>query len=385
MIQELEKTDYLKVRHLFSEREYVNSFRSHLERTPVAKRVLVDNTEEPQTAVIIVPPRVFLGGKADNMKFNEGFRKYIEEILIPEYKKLKYTEVDFYIGNEQWEKNILDIIEGSFLYDRYYYEIKELRNVNWRSLIPEGYSIAPVNLNLLENTHLKNYDWLEEEILENWEPLEEGLQENRGFYLVKDEEEIVAWCTSEYLTESNDIEVGIATRNEYQKKGFATIVGSATAEYCIPKYSSVGWHCGQTNVGSWKTAEKIGFERILEYKKASYIFNKVDLWVLNGYWARQREDFQEAAKLYETIIDSALNETEDYQESYYINSDFPVERVSFRLSECYASLNNKEKALEALEFAIRNGYKDKEQFNESKFLKRILSVKELTMYQKLLE
>ena len=380
MTKELKKADYLKVINLFNDRKYVNSFRSHLERTPISKRVLVDDLEDPKTAVIIVPPRLFIGGRADNQEFNQDLRNYIDNVLIPEYKELKYTEVDFYLGNDQWEKNILDVIEESFHYDRYYYEVKDIKIRNWKELVPKGYSVKPVDLTLLENTHLKNYDWIEEEILENWEPLEEGLKEIRGFYLVRDEEEIVAWCTTEYLTESNDIEVGIATRYEYQKRGFSSIVGSATAEYCISKYSSSGWHCGQRNIGSWKTAEKIGFERILEYKKASYVFNRVDLWVIKAYWAKQKDDYKEASEWYEKVITSALNQTDDYKESYYLNSDFQIERVYFRLSECFAALKNKAKTIEVLERSIELGYNDIDQFQESNLLYKLFSNMEIKKY-----
>ena len=53
MIEELEKKDFHKVLDLFSERSFINIFRSHLERTPVPKQVFVDVTKNPQTAVIV--------------------------------------------------------------------------------------------------------------------------------------------------------------------------------------------------------------------------------------------------------------------------------------------------------------------------------------------
>ena len=155
MIKELEKKDYKKIRHLFEDRDYVNSFRSHLERTPITKRVLVDDIDDPQTAVIVVPPRLFVGGRADNEEFNQGLRNYIHEILISEYKKRNFSEVDFYFSNDQWELNLPMILEDSFHYDRYYYEIKKLKQEDWKNLIPEGYSVEPVDLTLLRKTYLK--------------------------------------------------------------------------------------------------------------------------------------------------------------------------------------------------------------------------------------
>ncbi len=86
-----------------------------------------------------------------------------------------------------WEEGVKSVLKDPYPYNRYYYEIKEMKLKNWRELIPEGFSIEPVDLTLMEKDYLKNYDWLMEEIEEDWKPFEEGLKENRGFYLVRDD------------------------------------------------------------------------------------------------------------------------------------------------------------------------------------------------------
>ncbi|NVM43430.1 MAG: GNAT family N-acetyltransferase [Candidatus Lokiarchaeota archaeon] len=376
MIQELEKKDFQKVEYLFGERSFINSFRSHLERTPVPKQVFVDDIKNPQTAVIIIIPSLFFGGRADNEEFNKELRKMLYEDLLLIFKEKQLLEIDCYVSNNAWEKAVKSVLKDPFLYNRYYYEIKELKLKHWRNLIPEGYSIKPVDLTLLENDYLKNFDWLIEEIEENWFPLEDGLKENRGFYLVREQEEIVCWCTTEYLTADNEIEVGIATREEYQRKGFASIIGSATAEFCLEKYKSVGSHFGITNVGSYKTAEKIGYEKIREYKKAAAFINQVDNWVANGFQKSRNKDYEESISWYEKIVDAANKETTEYLESYYLNGEFPIERVCFRISTFFSALGNIQKAVDYLRKAIEIGFKEKEELLECKLLEPLHGTEE---------
>ncbi|UCC18650.1 MAG: GNAT family N-acetyltransferase [Promethearchaeota archaeon] len=368
MIEELEKEDFHKVKNLFNERTFINIFRSHLERTPIPKQVFVDNINHPQTAVIVVIPKLFLGGRADNKEFNKELKKILYKKHILEFGEKKFREIDCYISNSGWEEGVKFILEDPYLYNRYYYEINEVKLKNWRELIPEGYSVEPVDLTVIGKDYLKNYDWLIEEIKENWMPFEEGLKENRGFYLVRENSEIVSWCTTEYLTEDNDIEVGIATREEYQGKGFASIIGSATAEYCLKKYKSVGWHCTTTNIGSYKTAEKIGYERVREYKKAGAYINQVDNWIVNGFLKSQSKEYEEAIKWYEKVIGAATERTSEYLESYFVQGEFLLE-VYFRLSTFYCALGNKKKAVEYLRRTIESGFKDLDQILKTELLK----------------
>ena len=87
MLEELEKKDFHKVKHLFSERAFINIFRSHLERTPIPKQVFVDNAEYPHTAVIIAIPQLFFGGRADNEGFDALLKKMLYKTLV-----LKFNE-----------------------------------------------------------------------------------------------------------------------------------------------------------------------------------------------------------------------------------------------------------------------------------------------------
>ncbi|MHA2260575.1 MAG: GNAT family N-acetyltransferase [Promethearchaeota archaeon] len=294
MIEELMEKDFHKVKYLFEEKPFIEGLRSTLEGISIPIHVLVDNKDDPQTAVIVVfwhsNLRIWLyfGGRVDNEEFNKELRRMLYEkpILIDKEEQLVGFWVE--LSNTGWEEGIKFVIEDPHPDIRLYHEIKELKLKNWRDLIPEGYSVEPIDLTLMEKEHLKNdemFNWLFYSGLRiHWFPFEEGLKDIRGFLLVKEDKEIVSFCIIGFLTEDNDIEVfGIGTKEGYRRRGFASIVGAATAEYCLPKYKSIRYICTSTNVGSYKTAEKIGYERIGEYKRARTYTNQVNSWVSNGF------------------------------------------------------------------------------------------------------
>ena len=266
---------YKEIIHLFDKGRFISSFRSHLELISAVKEVFVDNLNNPQSTLVMVNNKGFLGGATNNNTFNKALFDYFFIEKKEEFIELYNGGVFFYIETDDWINELVKIIPNLFAEDRYYYEIENLANKNWKEMIPEGYTIEPVNLTLLERSYLKNFDWIKKEVERDWSPLEESLKEIRGFYLLRDNEEIVSLCTTQYLTLDKNIEVSIATRGEYQRKGFGTIVGSATSEYCISKYKTVGWHCAKKNIGSIKTAEKIGFKRKHEYRNINFTINTI--------------------------------------------------------------------------------------------------------------
>jgi tetratricopeptide (TPR) repeat protein len=294
MIQELMEKEFHKVKHLFEEKPFIEGLRSILERIVVPKQVFVDKKDDPQTAVIVVflhtDLRIWLyfGGRADNEEFNKEFRRMLYEEPILKDKEEKLVEFCGELSNRGWEEGVQSVFKDPYQENRLYFEIKELKLKNWRDFIPEGYSVELIDLSLMEKDHLKSDMWYNYlfygTLRTHWFPFEEGLKDIRGFLLVREDQEVVSFCVLGYLTKDNDIEVnGIGTLGEYRRRDFASIVGAATVEYCLPKYKTIRWVCSSTNVGSYKTAERIGYERIGEYKRARAYTNLVNSWVVNGF------------------------------------------------------------------------------------------------------
>ncbi|MFW9851395.1 MAG: GNAT family N-acetyltransferase [Candidatus Thorarchaeota archaeon] len=365
----LPRERYKEIIHLFDKSRFISSFRSHLELISVSKEVFVDDIENPQSALVMVNQMGFLGGKANNNTFNKALFDYFFIEKKEEFIDLYNGSFFFYVESDDWINALYKVVPYPFAEDRYYYEIEELANKNWREMIPEGYTIEPINYTLLDRNYLKNYDWIMGVIEEAWSPFEERLKEIRGFYLLKGNEEIVSWCTTEYLTLENDIEVNIATREEYQRKGFGLIVGSATAEYCLAKYKTVGWHCAKRNIGSIKTAEKIGFKRKFEYRNIGFTLNTIDNLIINGDIYSEKGMFEEAINYYEILLDFYDQDLDDFSSSNYFTKDnLSIDKILFQTAKCFAAMGKEKETIQFLEKAANQGFKNLKAYEEDKYL-----------------
>jgi len=56
------------------------------------------------------------------------------------------------------------------------------------------------------------------------------------------------------------LEIGIETTKGYVRKGFALQSCSALIDYCLENKLEPVWGCKLENVGSFKLAQKLGFE-----------------------------------------------------------------------------------------------------------------------------
>lgn len=64
----------------------------------------------------------------------------------------------------------------------------------------------------------------------------------------------------------NRIEIGVKTEKEYRAKGLGAITAAATVHASLLKgIDRIGWHCVDTNIGSIKIAEKLGFKLVKKY------------------------------------------------------------------------------------------------------------------------
>jgi len=286
-------------------------------------------------------------------------------------------ELDFYLSSDDWIEALKEAFPHSFPYPRAYLEIEELKYENWRDMIPEGFTIYPIDLSLLQKSHLRNYAWIVEEIEENWLPFEDNLKEIRGFYIEKNNKEIVSWCAIEYLTEDNEVEVGIATRQEYRKLGLALGVGSATAEYCLSKYKSIGWHCSVNNIASIKLAEKIGFKAAKNYMKVACFFNKYDNLIVHGYYKFLNKKYKEAIKCYTQVIDAHTQDVEDIRSSVYLTKwGFTIDKLLLEVAIIYAAQGRVDEALVRIRLSIEQGYEDIEAFDKEENFKNLHNQKE---------
>ena len=121
---------------------------------------------------------------------------------------------------------------------------------------------------------------------------------------------------------------------------------AATVEHCLSSgFTAVGWHCEQDNVGSWKTAEKVGFGRNREYVYYYYIFDPADHLAQMGWSCFKRGEYERTMHFYQQVL-SQRDENPDY---YY-----------HLAAAASAALGRKEQAFEYLNLAVEHGWSNAE-------------------------
>jgi RimJ/RimL family protein N-acetyltransferase len=144
------------------------------------------------------------------------------------------------------------------------YRLDRLVNPDWREHLMSGFSIARIDKQLLEDLELANLNSLIEEISSMWPSIDMFLERAFGFVALHDKNKVVCWCTAEYISD-NRLGIGIETVREYERQGLATLTASAFAEYCLSNSLETHWDSWSDNTPSIRVAEKVGFEKVLDY------------------------------------------------------------------------------------------------------------------------
>ncbi len=96
-----------------------------------------------------------------------------------------------------------------------------------------------------------------------WSSSEEFLTKGKGYCLTKNDE--VAAVAFSAAVSSRQIDIGIETKESHRRKGLAVIVAKKMAEYVLSIGKEPVWDCDAANAGSRATAERAGFEVVLQY------------------------------------------------------------------------------------------------------------------------
>ncbi len=236
---------------------------------------------------------------------------------------------------------------------RYYsLDLSEYEFKKWADIpLDSDISIEFIDSNFLKRTNHDNYDEIIGMINEKWISGEVFLKEGFGFCLVKDNS-IISWCISDYNID-NQCEIGVETDDEYRGRGYATIVVSEVLNYCKERgLRKVGWHCMDSNVGSYKLAEKVGFKRMDDYITYQAWFNIFDNFLVNGdYYLTETEDYKKAAEYYEKAFDMKLNNSSDYLDSVIFSEKDNIKWCYYNTAcawalsgECERAFSNLQKA-----------------------------------------
>ena len=253
-------SDLETLRPLFEPLPYLNIDSVLAGLTPAT--VYVDEVDAPETVVIWYQHKVILGGLV-NEETVTNMRHFLDEQLRAVMQKAS-LEWFMLIGTPAWQihfPNLLPELRQKSAY-RLYYRL-DASEMEWKTAVPENLTLRPVDEALLANSTLQNLDWVKEELVSERASVADFLEKSFGYCLLHNQE-IIAWCMSEY-NYGQRCELGIATAERWQRKGLARLTATAVIAHATQQgIDDIGWSCWADNIPSVRTAEALGFTQHFE-------------------------------------------------------------------------------------------------------------------------
>jgi GNAT superfamily N-acetyltransferase len=347
MLTELKLHNYHKAIPLFQAFDYSLSLPATFAGNNPG-RIFVDDLENPQIAFGLTVEGYFLAGDPNNPAAVGIAADFLrEKIFSGEIYLDDDTNLSLAVAPLQWEDQLPEMIPTHEVekLPRYHYLCQDL-SFDWRAQLPSGYQVRAFDRALLKDPTLEIppaiLDWACIEI--RWGSLE-------NFFLngisccVLHGNKVVTICQPDCFT-ADQIDIGIYTLPEYRRKGLAAVATAATVEAAFKRgFRKVGWHCNTENLGSWKTAEKVGFKRHKKYAYYFYIFDEIDHLAELGWFYFRQGQYQKTVDYYERVF-AARDDQPDY---YY-----------HLAAVAWAALGQAEMAIQYLNAAVNHGWRARE-------------------------
>ena len=266
MLHKLNPLDYTKVRPLFQGVYLTLMIDSVLAGTS-SGTIWVDDPAQPQTALLWDNAYcLYLVGQAGNQSVNRQLAELYTTELAPAARGRGIDGFKILYSSADWEQSVAVVLPTLTLtqYPRVVYTLGGGERPNWRSQLPPGFAIRPIDQALLNDATLGNHADLVEEIDQCWPSQGHFLNQGFGYCLVGNHE-IICRCTAEYVSPGK-CGIGIATAEPYRRQGFATLTASAFLDECLARAITPYWDAWLRNTASVATAEKIGLRRVQEYQ-----------------------------------------------------------------------------------------------------------------------
>lgn len=255
----LENKDYYKAIEPLSYVGINTLFAEAVVEQRILGKIYVDSVQEP-TAFYVAHPygMSLLFGNSDNEQFNRDLYEYINN-QESNIRKSEWLQVDpagtwaDKIDSMTTQLNEQQIImkntrvNFSFNLETYHQMKEQLRH--------HDHEIIQMTKDMfLSQTGgvIPRYFWRD---------VDQFLAVGMGYSLVC-EGEIASTAFSAFRNE-HQLEIGIETAEAHYGKGYALSVCSALIEYCLDHQLEPVWACRLDNEGSYKLAQRLGFEPTL--------------------------------------------------------------------------------------------------------------------------
>lgn len=267
---ELERKDFSKVVEPLKKVKINNLFARAVVENYVIGKVYVNKVDNPSTFYVVHPYGMsLLFGKHDDQDFNRAFKDYA---LNKDRSRTTFEWMQAFSdsGNyEDWDQelntlfsdcsvrssenttnqtaNIIELntrLNFTFNMDKYRELRKKMRTPKHPAIRTTGKEFSAMKGSVIPSKF--------------WNSVGDFLTNAIGFSTYSDNE--LACTAFAAFIMDNFLELGMETIPEFQGKGLAQATCSALIDYCLENDYEPIWACRLENTGSYKLAEKLGFE-----------------------------------------------------------------------------------------------------------------------------
>ena len=348
MIHRLELSQYERALPVVANVDHALAATAVLEGT-CPGQVYVDDVGNPRTVFAVTPEGHWLVGDDSNSKFNTSLEELLANTILPEGVAAGWWYFTLLFWPETWVDKLDGVFESRHIVkdSQKFYTLRRPK-ADTRAEVPAGFEMARVDGDVLARTDLENVDKVVRWANGNFGSVEAFLRTGFGFCTLHGSD-IMSWCMADCVSRDR-CEIGIHTDERYRRQGLATLTAAATVDYCLANgVPHIGWHCHSHNRPSAATAEKIGFEHVLDHPLWRVWFNEVDPPLVNGNLAFMGGRFEEAAQCYERALRFAAS---GVSRSHLLAGGRDIERYQYQAACARSLAGDRNSALAHLNAAI---------------------------------
>ncbi|MBC8332308.1 MAG: GNAT family N-acetyltransferase [Anaerolineae bacterium] len=342
MSSSIKMKDYGKARALFASLEEFQPMCTAVLEGIWPGRVWVDDPDNPQSAMMMSflsgggAAWCFLAGKSDIVEFN----MYLNKTIFEEKAAGKDVGFFFFTCSPEDRGGQLEIIGNSrepIPMLRQHYVCRELTYDPWGNQ-PDGYTILPMESELLERDELQIPSQVKN-TLEKWGTIENERFQDYGF-VVEYKNQIVAWATVDFVT-SGSGDLGFETLPDFQQRGLGSGVAAAALEHGLERGVKIHWTCATDNIGSQKSAKKLGLVCEQEYTMYLFALDTAEHLAQLAYSFLARGQHRQAIESYEQL---------------FAQKEVIPSWAYFDTAQAWAALEESKKAIHYLRMAAEHGW-----------------------------
>lgn len=272
MIHELDRDQFYRCKDLVN--RGVNIEEKAIVEGTNPGRIFVDNIDRPRSGLIWQGNNdgfIFIGDSKNKM-FNHDIKRYIDDVITFQAKEqgLEWFEC---IGNhESWYTAFNEIFSDRKLesWDQYVYMISpsSFNSKAKQQNADNEFIVTKLTKDFLENTEIKNIEFVKSKIMEFWESEKRFFEQGIGF-CIQHNHYVVSLCMTGYRYQDFH-GIDIETIKSYQGGKLGQRVASYFVDYCFAKGFRPYWDCMEANHPSNAVARNIGFIKEFGYKGYTY-------------------------------------------------------------------------------------------------------------------